>query len=237
MAYISLVEDRLHDSLVFFSPSPLFSAPPLQDPKIILALLSFLQLFLWWMEDENRKKEIVPLYKRLLSFPAKFYLTDQFYSKVQARLSYLKKKGDIDYLSEVYMSAKECYQSLSAKLGDKPYFFGDSPSTLDAVVFGHLAVHYYAVLPNNKLNIILSGFPNLVRYIEATKETYFASWSPSKGVFSPRKSPAKKPASPTKISEKPQKTPYQLQIERQRMGFLVGCGLFVMGYIFFHRLR
>jgi len=192
------------------------------------------------MEDENRTKEIVPVYKRLLAFPERFYLTDSFYSKVQDRLSYLvRKKGTLDYLSEVYLAARECYQALSTKLGEKPYLLGDSPSSADAVVYGHLAVHYYSVLPNNKLKIIMSSFPNLVRYVEAIRETYFASWSPAKGVFSPRKSPVKKPASssPTKIPEKQPKAPYQLQVERQRMGFLVGCGLFVLGYIFFHRIQ
>ena len=58
---------------------------------------------------------------------------------------------------------------------------------MDAVVFGHLAVHYYAELPSNKLKVILLAFPNLVKYVEELKSSYLASWSPAKGTFSPRK--------------------------------------------------
>lgn len=77
------------------------------------------------MEEENSKKAILPLFRKLVSFPARYYLPEQLQTKAQARLSHLKKKKDIDYLNEVYLAARECYEALSVKLGDKKYFFGD----------------------------------------------------------------------------------------------------------------
>jgi len=52
---------------------------------------------------------------------------------------------------KVYLNAHDAYASLSTKLGNKKYFFGDKPSTLDAIAYGHLALHCYPNLQNPKL--------------------------------------------------------------------------------------
>ncbi|CAB1320864.1 unnamed protein product [Coregonus sp. 'balchen'] len=39
----------------------------------------------------------------------------------------------------LYYDALECMTLLSQRLGSHKFFFGDSPSSLDAYVFGHLA--------------------------------------------------------------------------------------------------
>ena len=36
--------------------------------------------------------------------------------------------------------ATDCLDLLSAKLGDRTYFLGDRPTSLDAAVFGHLEI-------------------------------------------------------------------------------------------------
>ena len=39
----------------------------------------------------------------------------------------------------VYKRAEECLSVLARRLGDEPYFFGKSPSSLDALMYGYLA--------------------------------------------------------------------------------------------------
>ena len=39
----------------------------------------------------------------------------------------------------LYDEAGHAYAALSEKLHEQPFFFGDRPSELDAVVYGHLA--------------------------------------------------------------------------------------------------
>jgi len=58
---------------------------------------------------------------------------------------------------QLYSMARKCYAALSAKLGQQTYFFGEHPTTLDAVVFGHLAVQYLFPLPVHKLKALISG--------------------------------------------------------------------------------
>eukprot|EP01102_Stenamoeba_stenopodia_P005861 TRINITY_DN16573_c0_g1_i1.p1 TRINITY_DN16573_c0_g1~~TRINITY_DN16573_c0_g1_i1.p1 ORF type:complete len:314 (+),score=59.94 TRINITY_DN16573_c0_g1_i1:195-1136(+) len=58
---------------------------------------------------------------------------------------------------------KEIYFALSARLGTGPFFFGQKPSTLDAIVFGHLAVQLRAP-GTSRLARLIHDFPNLVEY-------------------------------------------------------------------------
>lgn len=53
------------------------------------------------------------------------------------------------------------YAALSALLGDSPYFCGDRPGSLDAVVFGHLALQLHAVTPNQPFAAAMRPYPNL----------------------------------------------------------------------------
>jgi len=92
--------------------------------------------------------------------------------------------------------AKEIFSLLSSKLGSSPYLYGNRPSTLDAFVFGYLAVTLRA--PGlERLSKLLFGFPNLVEYCRRNLSTHWAittsftsptssSSSSSPSTFNPR---------------------------------------------------
>ena len=62
--------------------------------------------------------------------------------------------------------------SLSTLLGDKEYFFGAKPSSLDAVVFGLLS-QFILVNFNNPFNAIAKSYPTLVHYCERIRQNYY----------------------------------------------------------------
>ncbi|KAJ1944947.1 hypothetical protein GGF37_001947 [Kickxella alabastrina] len=63
----------------------------------------------------------------------------------------------------VYAQADKCLAVLSNKLGTDEYFFGASPTTLDAVVYGYLSLVLYPELPQSTLKtIVTSKYHNLV---------------------------------------------------------------------------
>lgn len=57
-------------------------------------------------------------------------------------------------------------------LGERPYFLGDRPSSIDACVFGFLGVTLY-VAGDNPLYRHGASFGNLMRYCERTRKRYF----------------------------------------------------------------
>jgi len=103
-----------------------------------------------------------------------------FYSNKQRRhaISYVREcvPGDLvtdeDIRLAVTKQALHCINLLSAKLGDKKYFFGDKPTSLDALTFGYLAPLLKLPLPNDRIQLHLRQCANLVRFVDAVIAVY-----------------------------------------------------------------
>lgn len=74
---------------------------------------------------------------------------------------------------QVYKQAEECINLLATKLGEKEFFFGQAPSSLDAVVFAHLAPLLKAPLPSAALQNHLKACTNLTRFVGRILQRYF----------------------------------------------------------------
>lgn len=76
--------------------------------------------------------------------------------------------------SSVYFNSSVALTAISTRLGEgKKFFYGDSPTVLDAVVFGYLASVMYTPLPVSKLRVQIAKFKNLVDFVQRISETYF----------------------------------------------------------------
>ena len=61
-------------------------------------------------------------------------------------------------------------------LRQKRYFLGDQVSSLDCIVYGHLALHLLAELPVQPLQSILKDeFPLLVQFVQNFREEFFST--------------------------------------------------------------
>ncbi|KAK3085877.1 hypothetical protein FSP39_009965 [Pinctada imbricata] len=74
---------------------------------------------------------------------------------------------------EVDEEVRSCCQALSERLGDQDYFFGDQPTELDALVFGHLFALLTTELPDVSTPTIIRKFPNLLDFVKLVEEKYF----------------------------------------------------------------
>lgn len=70
----------------------------------------------------------------------------------------------------------EDIRAISRYLGDKQYLFGDTPTKADCGVFGHLSQVLYPDMPYPHRDFIQTECPNLVRYMEHMRQTYWADW-------------------------------------------------------------
>ena len=73
---------------------------------------------------------------------------------------------------EIDTIARFSLQALSDLLGDKPYFMGDQPCTLDAEVYGFLAQPILSEI-DNSIARIAREFSNLVAYCERIRAEYY----------------------------------------------------------------
>lgn len=73
---------------------------------------------------------------------------------------------------EVLKIADDTFQSLSALLGDKNYFFGDEISSLDINIYAHIA-QFILVDYDNAFNQKAREYDNLVNYCKRIHQAYY----------------------------------------------------------------
>ncbi|XP_056901250.1 metaxin-1a [Takifugu flavidus] len=149
LAFISLVEEKLRPALIYT----------------------------FWVEPKNYVDVTRCWYAEHLPFPLNFFLPGQMQRHQLNKLCLQRgdeslEVGD-ELEKELYRDAAECMNLLSQRLGSHKFFFGDSPSSLDAYVFGHLAPILRCKLPNMKLQQHLKSLDNLSNFCSNVLLLYF----------------------------------------------------------------
>lgn len=83
--------------------------------------------------------------------------------------------GRVRSIETVVSDADNAYKCLKLLLRDQRFFFGDSPSELDAYAFGHLAFVLDAELIESPLRQLLVKHEKLVAYVRRIQEQYFSA--------------------------------------------------------------
>lgn len=127
-----------------------------------------------WSVDENRRvsKE---RYGSKHPFPLNLIKVKQKHSKVNKQLSAFgwSNKTYEEVLNEVEL----CCKSISAHISSKQYFFGNFPTELDALLFGHIFSILTTTLPNNQLTEIVLSYPKLYEHCKYIEETYYDDYN------------------------------------------------------------
>ena len=89
-----------------------------------------------------------------------------------AKTQILKQGMGKHSYEQIETIAKSSFESLSCLLSNKNFFFGDQPSTLDAVAFAFLT-EFIAVDLDNPLNQLARSFENLVAFQKRVHEKYY----------------------------------------------------------------
>ncbi|KAF9196628.1 metaxin 1 [Haplosporangium sp. Z 11] len=168
--------------------SPTGELPMLHDGKNWIAginrIITYLSktLYSWFVDSDNFMGSIRNAYAALLPFPARYYVPIQLKKNAVSRVK--KYGGKVAFGSlglslantentRIYDMARKCYRALNRRLGEQAFMFGERPTTLDAKVFGYLALQLYPEIPNPRFKMILSSqFSRLVQYCDRCKEAF-----------------------------------------------------------------
>ena len=77
----------------------------------------------------------------------------------------------------MYSDAEKCLTLLSNRLGDSKYFFGNQPTSLDAIVYSYLAPLLKTPFPNSTLQNHLKACTNLVTFVARISQKYYPNIS------------------------------------------------------------
>ncbi|XP_068279201.1 metaxin-3 isoform X3 [Nyctibius grandis] len=144
----------------------------LLEEKLLPALLHT-----FWVEAENYRSVTKPWFASRIPFPLSLYLPGKMSREALNRIL-LTRGGPPPYSlteveAQIYRDAKECLNLLSKRLGTSQFFFGDTPTTLDAFVFGFLAPIYKVCFPRVQLQEHLKQLPNLCHFCDDILTCYF----------------------------------------------------------------
>jgi metaxin len=133
--------------------------------------------YIWWRDAKNYVELTRPWYAKALPFPLNFWVPGQMQRQVEehveARFSSCDTLSEQQIETALYKDAEECITMLSHRLAESEFFFGKSPSSLDAAVFGHLAPLMKAPFPHPSLQNHLKACDNLVRFVARVLNRYF----------------------------------------------------------------
>ncbi|XP_029519152.1 metaxin-1b [Oncorhynchus nerka] len=146
----------------------------LLEEKLLPALI-----YTQWVDSKNYVDVTRRWYAENIPFPLNFLLPNRIHNQQLERLRLVRGDPTLEpgeqLEKELYHDALECMTLLSQRLGSHKFFFGDSPSSLDAYVFGHLAPLLKVKLPNGKLQQHLNSLDNLRHYCTNILILYFPS--------------------------------------------------------------
>ncbi|XP_058231049.1 metaxin-3 isoform X1 [Hemibagrus wyckioides] len=150
MAYIALLEEKLRPAL----------------------------LHTFWVDAENYANLTRPWFASHSPFPLNFFVPSRQASVALSRILLTKAEAPLHSVAEVegkiYSEAKECLNLLSHRLGSSHFFFGNTPTSLDAFVFGYLAPLHKATLPSAQLQQHLKQLHNLCQFCTNILKSYFS---------------------------------------------------------------
>jgi len=78
--------------------------------------------------------------------------------------------------SEIWEMSFKDLKAISTLLGTNEFLFGDSPTTIDCVLFGHLAQFLYIEIGFPQKTYMEQNCPNLVSLVERMKGKFWPQW-------------------------------------------------------------
>ncbi|KAL5011143.1 hypothetical protein ScPMuIL_013448 [Solemya velum] len=139
--------------------------------SLVESVLVNSELHLAWLNPEVVNEVTKMRYGSVYAWPLDKILPWKKQREVRSRLDSVGwAKKSID---EVCDEISTCCQALSERLDKQQYFFGDRPTELDAIVFGHLYTILTTSLPISRFAEVIREFKNLTDFCQRIDQKYF----------------------------------------------------------------
>jgi len=142
--------------------------------NLVQSKLKVVTEFVYWVDQRNYEEFSRVWYTRALPMPFNLIHTKRF---KEYAFNLVESLYPNDYTMEFikeYLGAlaTECLSSLSTRLGTSMFFYGEEPTTLDVVIYSHIAPLLKLPFPSNNITSLVSLWPNLVNFVKRIDEKY-----------------------------------------------------------------
>jgi len=118
-----------------------------------------------WIDEDNFNNMTRPCYGKLFGFPRNLWKVGQIREKAKMFITQGNQNTINDLKKSLYIKAKECMNVFEVQLKKKNFIFG-KPSTIDAVIYGYLALLSKAPFSSLELKNHLLSCDNLMRFCD-----------------------------------------------------------------------
>ncbi|CAG2163441.1 unnamed protein product [Oppiella nova] len=136
-------------------------------------------MWLLWCDNNNYEQLMRGWYAKRLPFPTNYFIPNHYKTAaektVRSRFGGQALNGDVSDTmieSAIIGEAQKCLTLLSERLKDE-YFFGQNPSSFDALVFGYLAPLLKVPTHNRILQNHIKSCDNLTKFVNKILSKYF----------------------------------------------------------------
>ncbi|RZC32815.1 Tom37 C and/or GST C 2 domain containing protein [Asbolus verrucosus] len=132
--------------------------------------------FLYWVDQRNCEEFISCWFMKALPFPFNYsYMKRKKNDALQLIETLYPLDTDVEVIREfITKTATQCLSTLSTRLGKAKFFHGDNPTTLDVIVYAHIAPLVKLPFPSNDIPSLLAMWPNLTEFVKRIDAKYFA---------------------------------------------------------------
>lgn len=146
----------------------------LLQEKLLPALIYF-----WWVEPKSYHAVIHSWFYSHMQYPFKIWVPSNKHKAATELIEVLVDEPDdpIAVETQLLRQAQECLTMISNRLGEREYFFGRSPSAIDALLVAYLAMLLKVDLKMPALQNHVKACPNLSRYVFKCLQRFFPNES------------------------------------------------------------
>lgn len=132
--------------------------------------------YIWWLDARNYEELSFPWYSSKASLP--FNRIYPHHCRKTAKFlidEALSCSDDDPDVVKRYVSstAVQTFSMLAVRLGNKEYFYGNSPCSLDVTVYSFLASIVRVPFPSNDICELLNSWPSLIDFVKRIDDKFF----------------------------------------------------------------
>ncbi|XP_069692545.1 metaxin-2-like isoform X2 [Periplaneta americana] len=150
---------------------------------LVNTVLANAELYVTWCDRAILHDVTKPRFGSTLPWPLNHILTWQRRAEVMEKLS--AQGWGSKTLDEVCQEVGQLCTALAERLENRPYFFGDRPTELDALLFGHLFAILTVPVVENKIAAIVREHRGLVELVKRIDSTFFGRSTDVSQLYSP----------------------------------------------------
>jgi len=139
--------------------------------SLIQHVLLNAEMYICWLHEPTVREVTKARYGSVYPWPLNCLLP--WLKQREARRHLMVFEWSEKSLTRVLEEVNECCKALSDKLGSEAYFFGNSPTELDAFAFGHLYTILTTELPEIDVASIVRRYSNLVIFCQQIERDYY----------------------------------------------------------------